>query len=194
MADEAERLVQEDARLVAAAANSGRIALDNVPNWMLAMKADRAGTRRTLASLAPVWEDMRRAAGVDSEAESGHAGVMAALRRQGIEPAPVAQPSPQTVEAATYRAPLSIGPVVDDLGIPIQQTPPPVRISRGKDPSTWTERERQDFALRQLGPAFHLGTKPPPAHDAWYQPGPNDPSVYVEGQGWQPNPNYQPRG
>jgi hypothetical protein len=83
--------------------------------------------------------------------------------------------------------------VLDDLGLPIAQVPPPVRISRGSDPSEWTERQRQDFALRQLGPQFWPGTKAPPAQDGWYQPSPNDHSEYVEGEGWRPNANYQPR-
>ena len=173
---EARRLVQEDARLVAAAANSGRISVDNVPQWMMAMKADRAGTRRTLASLAPVWADMRRAAGVDPEVEAVHSNVMGRLGLSTGKPRPA-----RTVQAASGfgRQPSEVLPA------PYAQpdVPAPVRIRRGTDPAEWTERQRQDFALRQLGQKFWPGTKPPPAQDVWYQPSPNDVSRYDEATG-----------
>ncbi|BBY35889.1 hypothetical protein MMAN_58050 [Mycobacterium mantenii] len=60
---------RQDALLVAAAANDGRISPDFVPQWLMAMKADRPGTRKTLASLVSPRADMLRAAGVDPDLE-----------------------------------------------------------------------------------------------------------------------------
>jgi hypothetical protein len=185
---EERQLRAEDRRLVNAAYNDGRII--NRDNWVQHLAADRVGNRALLASLAPGLRPNERVV-VDEGLEQTHRQVMARL---GIQPPPGAKPSPARTVAASYEAPTpSNGPILDDLGLPIPQVPPPVRISRGVDPSQYTERERQDAMLRRLGPQFHPGTKPPPAQDVWYQPSPNDHSVYVEGDGWQPNPNYQPR-
>ena len=164
---EARRLVQEDARLVAAAANSGRISVDNVPQWMMAMKADRAGTRRTLASLAPVSADMRRAVGVDPEVEAVHSNVMGRLGLSTGKPGPA-----RTVEAASGfgRQPGEVLP--SELRTP--DMPPPVVIQRGKPKSEWTQREIEDQIQRRLGQKFWPGTKPPPPGDVVYLPSPND--------------------
>ena len=123
---EARRLVQEDARLVAAAANSGRISVDNVPQWMMAMKADRAGTRRTLASLAPVWADMRRAVGVDPEVEAVHSNVMGRLGLSTGKPGPAAQNSGGG-QRLSGRQPGEVLP--SELRTP--DMPPPVELFRG---------------------------------------------------------------
>lgn len=96
------------------------------------------------------------------------------------------------VQAAAQAPPGRGGQPVDMLGLPIPGIPEPVRISRGTPPEQWTEKQRQDAMLRRLGPQFHPGTEAPPAQDVWYQPSPNDHSIYVEGQGWQPNPDYRP--
>lgn len=184
-----QRLRAEDRRLVNAAYNDGRIA--NRDNWIQHLAADRAMNRGLLASLAPGLRPDEQVV-VDDGLDQTHRQVLARL---GINPPPGAKSSPpRTVAAASYQAPPpSNRQAVDDLGIPIDIVPPPVRISRGTDPSQWTERERQDAMLRRLGPRFHPGTKPPPAQDVWYQPSPNDVSVYIEGEGFQPNPNYRPR-
>lgn len=173
---EARRLVQEDARLVAAAANSGRISVDNVPQWMMAMKADRAGTRRTLASLAPVWADMRRAAGVDPEAEAVHSNVMGRLGLSTGKLRPA-----RTVEADSGfgRQP---GEVLPDP-LPRPDIPAPVVIQRGKPQSEWTQREIEDYLQRKLGQKFWPGTKPAPPGDVVYIPSPNDTSFFDESTG-----------
>ncbi len=164
--------MREDARLVAAAANAGRISVDNCTNWMMAMKADRPGTRRTLASLTPVLRIV-----ADAEAvEAVHGRVMARL---GL---PTGEPAPRTVEASS-QAPPSPRTAVDDLGAPISPVPPPVRLVHGKDPATWTQQERDDAALWALGPAFRAGLKPPPGGDAIYQPSPKEPYRYDESEG-----------
>lgn len=190
---EARRLVQEDARLVAAAANSGRISVDNVPNWMMAMKADRAGTRRTLASLAPVLADMRRANGVDPAVESAQGKVMASLGRLGIQPSKP-QPTVRTksVQAASPIADARERAILDDLGLPIARVPDPVRLVEGKDPATWTRQERDDAAIWALGPAFRAGLKPPPGTARIYQPSPNDHMEFVDGH-WRAKSDYQGR-
>ncbi len=186
---EEQRLQAEDRRLVNAAHNDGRIL--NREDWAQHLAADRVANRALLASLARGLRPDEQLV-VDEELEASHRAV---LRRLGIQSPPSAKSSaPRTVAAASnFDAVARERAVLDDLGLPIAQVPPPVRISRGSDPSDWTERQRQDWALRQLGPQFRPGTKAPPAQDVWYQPSPNDHSEYVEGEGWRPNANYQPR-
>jgi hypothetical protein len=180
-------LVREDARLVAAAANDGRISVDNAPNWMMAMKADRAGTRKTLASLTSVRAAPFPASGVGADVEQIHNAVMGRL---GIKPAPAA---PRTVAAsASPVADARERAILDDLGLPIAQVPNPVRLIEGKDPATWTQQERDDAALWALGPAFRAGLKPPPGTARIYQPSPNDHMEFVDGQ-WRAKSDYQGR-
>jgi hypothetical protein len=182
---EARQLVQEDARLVAAAANSGRISVDNVPQWMMAMKADRAGTRRTLASLAPVRADMRRAAGIDPEVEAVHSNVMGRLGLSTGKPGPA-----RTVEAASGfgRQPGEVLP--NPLSQP--DIPPPVVLKRGKPQSEWTKREIEDHLQRKLGRKFWPGTRPSPPGDEIYLPSPADVSRFDEATGqWIPKNPYR---
>jgi hypothetical protein len=116
------------------------------------------------------------------------------MARLGIKPPPPRPNAPRTVAAASPQtSPSSSAPMLDSVGIPLAQLPAPVRISKGTPPEQWDDRQRQDALLRRMSPRLWPGTKPPPAQDVWYQPSPNDHSVYVEGEGWQPNPNYQPR-
>jgi len=184
-------LVRDDGRLVAAAANDGRISVDNVPQWMMAMKADRAGTRKTLASLTSVRAALFPGSGADPELEKIHGQVMARL---GVASPPGAKPVPRPVAAsASPVADARERAILDGMGLPIARVPDPVRLVEGKDPATWTQKERADADLWRLGPAFRAGLQPPPGTARIFQPSPNDHSIFVEGEGWQPNPNYQPR-
>lgn len=185
---EEQRLRAEDRRLVNAAYNAGKIV--HRDNWIAALAVNRQENRALLASMAPGLPPEHQVA-VDAELETTHRAVMGRL---GIGSVPAEKPSPpRTVAAALDQAPPGRGgQPVDGLGIPLPGIPPPVRISKGTPPEQWTERQRQDAMLRRLGPRFWPGTEPPPAQDVWYQPGTNDVSHYVEGQGWQPNPNYRP--
>jgi hypothetical protein len=172
-------LTSEDARVIAAAANDGRISADNVLTWANAMRADRDGTRRTLASLTSIKADL--------STEQVHAKV---LGRLGINPTPTA---PRTVAAADYRpthvgggtAPPPPPPAsrVDAFGFPVADIPAPVVIQKGKPVSEWTPREQQDAMLRRLGQKFWPGTKPPPAGDTLYFPSPDDVSEFDESTG-----------
>lgn len=179
-----ERLRAEDRRLVNAAYNEGKIV--NRDNWVAALAANRQENRAVLASLAPgLPPEQRVAVGEELQTVMGRLGITS----------PAGAPPPRRVAASSYQAPVpSSRPAVDMVGLPIPPLlPPPVLISKGTPPAQWTERQRQDAMLRRLGPRFHPGTEPPPAQDVWYQPGPNDHSVYVEGEGWRENPNYRPR-
>lgn len=185
-ADE-QALRAEDRRLVNAAFNDGRIL--NREQWVGYLAADRTTNRQLLASLAHGLRPDEQVV-VDEGLEHTHQAVMARL---GIAAMPATSRTVgRTVTAAAYQG--SSGAPVDGLGIPIPQFPAPVRIKKGTPPEQWTERQRQDAALRRLGPRFHPGTKPPPAQDVWYQPSSNDHSMFVEGQGWVDNPNYRPKG
>ncbi|WP_406813975.1 hypothetical protein [Mycobacterium sp. M23085] len=185
---EEQRLRAEDRRLVNAAFNDGRITNDSREKWVRYLASDRAANRVLLASLAPGLRPDERIV-IDPELEQIHDRVVGRL---GINPAVTSTPAPRTV-AASYQPPSASGtPVVDMLGVPIPQVPPPVRISKGTPPEQWTEKQRQDAMLRRLGPRFYPGTERPPKGDVWYQPGPNDVSIYVEGEGWKENPNYLP--
>jgi hypothetical protein len=185
---EEQRLRAEDRRLVNAAYADGRIV--NRDNWAAALAANRRENRALLASLASGLRPDEQVV-VDEELEQTYGKVMARL---GIKPPPPRPNAPRTVAAASPQtSPSSSAPMLDSVGIPLAQLPAPVRISKGTPPEQWDDRQRQDALLRRMSPRLWPGTKPPPAQDVWYQPSPNDHSVYVEGEGWQPKPNYQPR-
>jgi hypothetical protein len=63
-----------------------------------------------------------------------------AADRSAIDVAVAASDSP--VADAHERA------VLNSLGLPAAQVPAPVVLKRGVNPDQWTERQRQDFALR----------------------------------------------
>lgn len=180
-----QRARAEDRAVVLAAVRAGKIHQSRIEFWCAAMKKDRAGNRAVIASLAPGLPHDGRAV-VDEELEQIHGQV---LGRLGITA------EPRTVAAST---PVSQSSgAVDMLGIPIPGIPAPVRIVRGKDPQTWTEQERSNYFLHQLGGHFRQGVPPPPGSEGVYFPSPNDTAEYVEnGDGtgqWQPRPDYQPR-
>lgn len=193
-------MTKEDARLVAAAANDGRISPDTVLQWMNAIRADPVGTRKSLASLRSVRRDVLCAAGIDPDLEETHQKFLQRVANIGIRVGNTGIQAPRPVVAASHQDPgPSSGVAVDMLGIPIPQVPPPVRISKGTPPEQWTERQIQDAHLRRLGPRFHPGTEPPPKGDEWFQPSGNEPFEFVpnaDGNGghWREKPNYQAKG
>jgi hypothetical protein len=192
----------EDRRLVAAAFNDGRIV--NCDKWINALAADRTANRALMASLAPGLPPAQKVP-VDPELDRVEAQVMArlgparapsaqSLRTVAAAGTPPAESRPWRHSTSGLRStgPAATGPL-DDLGLPIPGVPDPVRIQRGTPPEQWTQRQQEDFFLRQLGPRFYPGTQPPPQRDVWYQPSPNDVSEFVEttdGQGyWREKPN-----
>jgi hypothetical protein len=187
-----QRLQAEDRQIVAAAINAGKFGVGRRDFWLDALTRDRAANRgviASLASLASVFSPTGNAS-ADPGLEATHHAVM---RRPGIASTSEAESS-RTVAAAAAPQQWSWSPrVYDDLGIPISQVPPPARVRRGQPLEQWTQQERDDALQRRLGPAFWPGTKAPPAQDGWFQPGSNDHSEYVDGEGWRPNPSYQPR-
>ena len=197
-ADE-QRLQAEDRRLVNAAFNEGRIMERD--RWLGYLAADRPANRALLASLAPGLRPDEQVI-VDEGLEATHRAVMARL---GIKSAPEAANArtgePRRVAAASRPTPPwapskppPIGAPVDGLGLPIPQVPPPVRISRGTPPEQWTERQRQDAALRRLGPSFYPGTEPPPAQDVSVSAQPERPQRVRRGPGLDPKPQLPARG
>ncbi|WP_157900962.1 hypothetical protein [Mycobacterium terramassiliense] len=201
-----QRQLQEDldVRLVAAAIEDGRISAANAPNWVLAMRADRVQARGMLAALTPIpGKDLvhemaeERRSGTDASAggvgvTDAHNAVMGFLR--GTPPPTRRTPRP-AVQASATQAPAAPAPV-DDLGLPIPQASQPVRIRQGTPVEQWTPQQQADWFQRQLGPAFHPGTQPPPPADGWYHPSPNDHCEFVQNAdgtgGWREKPDYRP--
>ncbi|OMB93216.1 hypothetical protein [Mycobacterium colombiense] len=162
MTDETFRLGREDASLVVAAANDGRITSDSVPQWLMAMRADRAGTRKTLASLTSVRANLLNTSDdVVSGADHAERGVMASLARLGIQPTSRKVAASGAPAPAGYAAP----------GLPSAR-----EILWGKPFDQWTQEERDDATQWQLGPRFRQGLKPPPGGVSYYIPS-GDPST-----------------
>lgn len=192
-------MTEQDARLVVDAANDGRIDPGNVPEWLNAMRADPERTRATLASLRSVRRDVLAAAGIDPDVEATHQKV---LQRLGFQPPPriVAASEELTPYQRAVRDADGFGQRSGEkLPAPFAapDIPAPVRLSRGKPQSEWTEREISDALQRRLGPVFYPGTKPPPKGDKWFQPSGSEPYEFVpnaDGNGgqWRPKPNYRP--
>jgi hypothetical protein len=65
----------------------------------------------------------------------------------------------------------------------------PVRLSRGKDPQTWTREERENWFLHRLGPRFSAGVKPPPRTGGFgFIASPNGPRYNPATGEWLPAP------
>lgn len=78
--------------------------------------------------------------------------------------------------------------VLDVLGLPTARTPEPVLLRKGTSPADYTtEQQYQDFA-HKLGGPIAVGVPRPPAGDVYYQPSPNDPYEFVNGQWREKNP------
>jgi hypothetical protein len=183
-------LAPQDAALVAAAANDGRIASDNVVDWVCAMIADPAGTRAAIAKLAPLPTIVSKAAGV----AYGQRGVEETLRRMGVN----APPGSVAAAAAPLPAPGSALPQLpyDSVGLPIPPIPGPVRLVSGKPPEEWTKTERDNALLRQMFPGLRDRIPPAPGSVSVYQPTGREHSLPVQHENgdieWVPNPNYRP--
>jgi hypothetical protein len=167
------RLVDEDKRIVAAAVAAGKFGPQRAQFWIDACKRDRANNRAVIASLHPVLADL---AGIDPEAERVHAQIMARL---GLAPQP-----PRTVAASgdpwagrRERA------VLDEVGLPVAQVPPPVLIQKGVDPADWTREQEYQYFSHKIGLGRRLGVPKPPAGDVYYQPSPSDPYRWDESAG-----------
>jgi hypothetical protein len=147
-----------DARLIAEAANRGKISVDNVPEWIMAMRADPASTRATIAKLAPWRPRVSDAASV----AYGSVGVEDTLRRMGVN-APL-----RSVAAAA--APLPAPEVVTGN---IGQVLPgaPIRfVTDGRPPEEWTQAERNNETAKQLFPGLAHRFGPTPGKVFEYRP------------------------
>ena len=181
-----QRALAEDKSLVVAAVNDGRLAPTRIQFWLDALKADRAGCRQVIASLAA---GPKPAVPIeDPHVEVARQGVAAALKRVGI-----AEP-PRRVAAAP--APLPAPEVAfDSIGGALSQIPAPVRIVRGKDPATWSDREMNDATAYQMFPGLRDRLPKPPGSAGFYQPTGSEPSLPVQQPDgtveWAANPNYR---
>jgi hypothetical protein len=173
-----------DARLIADAANRGKISVDNVPEWIMAMRADPASTRATIAKLAP-WRP--RVSDAATVVYAG-VGIEDALRSMGIN----APRGSVSAAAAPLPAP---GVVTDSIAGTMSTIPAPVRIVRGKDPATWTDAEKNNATVRQMFPGLRHLLPPDPGSAGTYLPTPNQPSLPVQMENgeieWRSNPNYR---
>jgi hypothetical protein len=155
---ESTGLTPEDARIIAAAANDGRIGADNVHTWCDAMRADRAGTRRTLASLPKAWTRTVAAA----------------------KPVSIKAANEPTVRGGGATPPPAPAPELDAFGFPKARTPEAVRISKGVNPADYTREQHYQAFAHMLGPKFAQGVPRPPAGDTYYAPSPRDPYRWVD--------------
>jgi hypothetical protein len=173
-----------DARLIADAANRGKISVDNLPEWLLAMRADPAGTRATIAKLAPFQPRVSDAASV----VYASVGVEDALRSMGVN----APRGSVSAAAAPLPAP---GVVTDSIGGTMSTIPAPVRIVRGKDPATWTDAEKNNATARQMFPGLRHLLPPDPGSAGYYLPTGSEHSLPVQQPDgtveWVANPNYR---
>jgi hypothetical protein len=179
-----------DARLIADAANRGKISVDNLPEWILAMRADPAGTRATIAKLAPFQPRVSDAASV----VYASVGVEDALRSMGLN-------APRGSVSAAPALPAAPGSAVpqlqyDSAGLPVPPIPAPVRLVSGKDPEAWSKTERDNALLREMFPGLRDRIPPAPGGAGYYQPTPNQRALPVQLENgdveWVPNPNYRP--
>jgi hypothetical protein len=65
--------------------------------------------------------------------------------------------------------------VLDQLGLPVAQVPPPVLLQKGIDPADYNREDQYRDFMHKIGLGRQLGVPRPPAGDSWYQPSPNDP-------------------
>ena len=171
---ESTGLTPEDARIIAAAANDGRISPDNIDVWCNAMRADRDGTRKTLASIVSIKADLYTA-------EQVHAAVLGRLGiTEPTKPRPVAAASPEAI--ANERA------VLDAFGLPVADMPAPVLMRKGVNVEDYTQEQHFDRFLNMLGGRFKAYAKPLPQGDSWYLPSPNDTVEFKNGQWVEKNP------
>ena len=188
-AADGEKFRAADERTVAAAINAGKIGPGRKHHWLNALRADRPGTTRLLASLAPALPPAEAVA-ADADMERVHDRVMASLGIKGAAPSPRARTQRPVAAASGFgRQPGEVRPAE----LPPPAIPPPVRIVRGKPPEQWTSRERDDALLWRLGGPFRRGLRPPPGGDGWYHPSPNDHSEYDPTTGqWRAKTHQQP--
>lgn len=72
--------------------------------------------------------------------------------------------------------------ILDELGLPVAQTPPPVLLRKGTDRADYTkEQQYQEFA-HKLGGRIAEGVPKPPGGDVYYLPSPNDHVEFVNGE------------
>jgi len=168
------QLVAEDKRVVEAAVAAGKFGPQRKQFWIDACARDRSN-RQLIASLAPVLADMNRAAGVDPEAERTHARVMAQL---GLAPQPrsVAASGDPFADARERQ-------VLDEVGLPVAQVPPPVLLRKGTNAADYTREQEYQYFAHKFGGKIAEGVPKPPAGDVWYQPSPNDPYRWDESAG-----------
>jgi hypothetical protein len=162
MTDETQGLTTEDARIIAAAAADRRISPDNIHTWCAAMRADREGTRRVLASLPKAWTRTRTVAAATPVSINGSAGREPTVTGGGATPPPA--PAAE----------------LDAFGFPKARTPEPVRISKGVNPADYTREQQYQAFAHMLGGKFTQGVPRPPAGDTYYAPSPHDTYRWVD--------------
>jgi hypothetical protein len=174
----------EDRTIVVAAVNEGRVHPTRIQFWLDALQRDRAGCRQVIASLVP---GLKPAVPIeDPDVEVARQGVMASLKRMGVDP------PPRQVAAAVAPLPPP-GVVVDSIAGSLSQIPPPVRLTSGKPPETWSKRERDDAFIHAAFPMLRGAVPKPPGGEGVYLPSPNQPRLPVQLPNgdveWYDNPN-----
>jgi hypothetical protein len=175
-----QRLVAEDRRLVIAACNAGKLPANRIDFWCGALQRDRVGNRAILASLAVGLPPTEKIAD-DAVVEGVHAKV---LGRLGISTQLQRSVAATVAASASPVADAQERQVLDVLGLPTAQVPAPVLLSKATNPEDWTWQQKSDFFQRHiLGGRFKEGTqRTPQVSDVYYQPSPNDPYEFTNGE------------
>lgn len=172
-AERERKFEADDKRLVNAAVADGRIAAASKGKWLGYLRADREGTKRVIASLAPGLPPEQSSAagaadGVDADAQRAYDGVMASLAGLGFKP-----------ESKPVQAARPVGQNVGSLR-DAPTRPDGMVCVRGRPPEQWTAQEQEDAMLWRLGGRFRAGLRPPP-EAIYYTPNPGGKSTdYVD--------------
>jgi hypothetical protein len=92
------------------------------------------------------------------------------------------------VAAASPEAIAQERQVLDTLGLPVAQTPPPVLLSKGTNVEDYSPEQHYNRFLKMLGGQFAPFAGPLPAGDSWYVPSPNDVVEFKDGRWTEKNP------
>jgi hypothetical protein len=195
--DEERRVARDELALTSrniavSAANEGRIPANRIEFWTNALIRDPS-KRELLESIEPAAPQPRSVAAAQGSVQDAESKIFATMNRLGMN---VTAPPPAPAKVAAAAAQASVP--VDKWGAPTRRIPEPVRMVHGKDPRTWTKRERDDALIYRTIPRLRGVVPPPPGGEGIFYPSPNDPYEWVEtgdGQGeFRPKPEFRGSG
>lgn len=115
-----------------------------------------------------------------------------AVREVRLQPADRSAIDATVAASSDPHADLRERAVLDDLGLPVAQTPPPVLLRKGTDPADWTKEQQYQAFAHKLGGKHAIGVPKPPGGDVYYMPSPNDVSEFNPDTGkWREKNPYR---